>query len=177
MPYTGIVLAILASVLGLYLILLCHWLVAAGLFPKTVTSFETEYQKRPVRATLVGLLTLGPLLVVLANAARIPNPLIHLAVLVVGFGAVLAAIIGSAGLAMRIGNGLCPEANAWQRVFRGGSVLSLCFLTPFVGTFFVLPVGLCSGFGVFLLAKPWKSDASSPASNDTAPAAATSASL
>ncbi len=160
MPYTGIVLAIVAAATGIYLVLLCHWLVAAGLFPKAVANFEQIYVRRPVRATLVGLLTLGPILVVLANTAKIPHPAARLVALVLGGGSLLAAVIGSAGLVLRVGNGLCPETSLWQRMFRGGSTLSLCFLTPFIGWFFVLPVCLCSGFGAFLLASPWKSEVS-----------------
>jgi hypothetical protein len=173
MPYTGTVLSILAIALGFFLILLCHWLVAAGLFPKAISSFEHEYGRRPVRATLVGLLTLGPLLLLLINSGNIGHPVVRLVALVIGFGAILAALIGSAGLALRIGNGLCPQASLWQRMLRGGSMLSLCFLTPLIGTFFVLPVGLCSGFGVFLLAKPWKNEALALEASET-PAAAVS---
>jgi hypothetical protein len=157
---------IVALVAGVFLILLCHWLVAAGLFPKMVTTYEQEYHRRPVRATLIGLLTFGPVLLVLANAGKIGHPGAQLAALVIGGGALLAALLGSAGLALRIGNGLCPEASLWQRMLRGGSMLSLCFLTPFIGTFFMLPVGLCSGLGVFLLAKPWRSEA--PEAHETA---------
>jgi hypothetical protein len=171
MPYTGTVLSIVALALGFFLILLCHWLVAAGLFPRIVSSFEHEYGRRPLRATLVGLLTFGPLLMLLVNSGKIGLPVVRLGVLVIGFGAVLAALIGSAGLALRIGNGLSPGASMWQRMMRGGSMLSLCFLTPLIGTFFVLPLGLCSGFGVFLLAKPWKSEAPALEPSET-PAAA-----
>jgi hypothetical protein len=159
MPYTGIVLTIVALAAGVFLIPLCHWLVAAGLFPKTVSHFEHEYGRRPVRATLVGLLTLGPILLLLSASGGIGHPGVRLVVWTIGLGAVLAALFGSAGLALRVGNGLCPEASKWQRMQRGGSMLSLCFLVPLIGWFFVLPVTLCSGFGVFLLAKPWKSEA------------------
>src|SRR4051812_43325223 len=74
MPYTGIVLTFVALAGGFYLILLSNWLTAAGLFPKAVAGFEQVYARRPVRATLVGLLTLGPLLVVMARTGQIPHP-------------------------------------------------------------------------------------------------------
>ncbi len=158
MPYTGIVLAFVAAAAAIYLILLCHWLVAAGLFPRMVSSFEQEYGKRPVRATLLGLITFGPLLLLFINSGGIGNPVVRLVALIAGAGALLAAFLGSAGLALRIGNGLSPDASLWQRMMRGGSMLSLCFITPLIGTFFMLPIGLCSGFGVFLLSRPWKSE-------------------
>ena len=46
---------------------------------------------------------------------------------------------------------------------RGGVILGLCFITPFLGWLIIAPLGLASGFGALLLAKPWKS-----ASPDTA---------
>lgn len=158
MPYTGIVLAFVAAAAAIYLILLCHWLVAAGLFPRMVSSFEQEYGRRPVRATLLGLVTFGPLLLLFINSGAIGHPAARLVALIAGAGALLAAFLGSAGLALRIGNGLSPDATLWQRMMRGGSMLSLCFITPLIGTFFMLPIGLCSGFGVFLLSKPWKTE-------------------
>lgn len=158
MPYTGIVLTFVALAGGFYLILLSNWLTAAGLFPKAVAGFEQVYARRPVRATLVGLFTLGPLLVLLSRAGQIPHPFARLVVLILGGGTILAALFGTAGLALRVGNGLSPEASLWQRMARGGSMLGLTFLTPFIGWFFVLPVCLCSGFGAFLLTNPLKGE-------------------
>ena len=45
----------------------------------------------------------------------------------------------------------------WQQALRGGVMLALVFITPLLGSLFLLHVGLASGFGVFLLARPWKS--------------------
>ena len=54
----------------------------------------------------------------------------------------------------RIGAGLpspLDEQQPWRRVLRGGILLALTFLLPFVG-WFVLPIwALVSGFGAFLL--------------------------
>jgi hypothetical protein len=57
LPYTGIVLAILAAHPAVFLILLGHWLVAAGMFPQATEALASKYERRPVRATLLGLLT------------------------------------------------------------------------------------------------------------------------
>lgn len=156
MPYTGIVLAILAFHAAAFLILLGHWLVSAGAFPKAVDSFAKQYETRPIRATLLGLITYGPLFLLLLNAGKLGNPLITLLGLVAGFGALLIAFIGSAGLAIRIGRNLRPEADSWAQGLRGSIVLALVFITPFLGSLFLMHIGLASGFGAFLLAKPWK---------------------
>ena len=159
MPYTGIVLAILAVHLAAFLILVAHWLVSAGLFPKVAHKLANEYDRRPVRAVLVGVITYGPLQFLALNVAGIPNPVVKLLAIVLGFGALLIAFIGTGGLALRIGRSLSGGADAWQQVLRGGVMLALVFITPLLGWFFALPVGLASGFGAFILARPWKSDA------------------
>ena len=162
MPYTGIVLAILALHLAAFLILLGHWAATAGMWPKAARAFADVYEQRLVRALLVGVFTYGPLIALLLASGGIPNPLIKIVALVGGFGAILFGFIGTSGLALRIGRNLSPGADLWQQVLRGGVMLALVFVTPFLGWLFLLHVGLASGFGAFLLTKPWKSKAVEP---------------
>lgn len=175
MPYTGIVLAILAFHLAAFLILLGHWLVAAGLFPKATSAFADEYGRRPVRATLVGLFTYGPIFLLLLNANNIHNGVGKLLALVAGFAALLIGFIGTAGLALRIGRNLSATAEPWQQGLRGGVMLALVFITPLLGSLFLMHVGLASGFGVFLLSRPWrrKTGALSPVSAAAEPVVVT----
>ena len=163
MPYTGIVLAILAVHAAVFLILLGHWVTSAGMFPQATRAFAETYDRRPLRAVLVGIFTYGPLILLLLNNAKIPSGLIRFLILVAGFGAMLVAFIGSSGLALRVGRNLCPTADTWQQALRGGVMLALVLITPLLGSLFLLHVALASGFGAFLLSKPWKS------STDVAP--------
>ena len=71
----------------------------------------------------------------------------------------LIALVGTAGLALRIGRNLSAGASRWEQSLRGGVMLGLVFITPFLGWGFLLHAGLASGFGAFLLAKPWKNSA------------------
>ena len=103
MPYTGIVLTILSLHAAAFLILLGHWLVAAGMFPKAVPAFAEVYDRRPIRATLLGLVTYGPLFLLLLSSGNIGNGVLKLLALVAGFTALLLGFIGSAGLALHIG--------------------------------------------------------------------------
>ena len=169
MPYTGIVLAILALHAAVFLILLGHWVVAAGMFPKATRAFAEQYQSRPVRATLLGLVTYGPVFLLLLNSANFGNPLIKLVALVLGFGVLLLAFIGSAGLALKIGRNLSPDGDGWAQGLRGGVMLALVFITPLLGSLFLMHVGLASGFGAFLLAKPWKKPVAEPPPLDPTP--------
>jgi hypothetical protein len=171
MPYTGIVLTIVALHAAVFLILLGHWLVAAGLFPQATQSFSEQYGRRPIRTVLIGVFTYGPLFLLLLNSGKIPNPLIRVVAIAMGFATLLIAFAGTAGLALRIGRNLCREASPWQQGVRGGVMLALVFITPVLGSLFLMHVGLASGFGAFLLAKPWKSKESLDLPMETASAA------
>lgn len=156
MPYTGNVLAILAAHLAAFLVLIAHWLVSAGLFSKTADRLADVYGRRPIRAVLVGVFTYGPIQLLALNAGKIPNGAVKLVAVLAGFGTLMVAFVGTTGLALRIGRSLSAGGDMWQQVLRGGVMLALVFITPLLGWFFALPVGLASGFGAFLLARPWK---------------------
>ncbi len=162
MPYTGIVLAILALHAALFLILLGHWAAVAGMWPKAARSFAGVYEQRPIRALIVGIFTYGPLIVLLLTSGNVPNPLYKIVALIGGLGALLLGFAGTSGLALRIGRNLSPGADLWQQVLRGGVMLALVFITPFLGWLFLLHIGLASGFGAFILARPWKAKSAEP---------------
>ena len=87
--------------------------------------------------------------------------------------ALLIALFGAAGLALRIGQGLQSardEAEPWRRVLRGGIVLGLTFVMPFLGTFVLMPFAFIAGFGAMIMARPRR--ALAPAAIPPMPAAA-----
>jgi hypothetical protein len=153
MPYTGIVLAILAVHAAVFLILLGHWVASAGMFPKATRAFANIYDQRPLRALLIGIFTYGPVMLLFMVNAKIANGPLRFLVFVLAFATLLIAMIGSAGLALRIGRNLCAGADTWQQALRGGVMLALVFITPLLGWFVVLPLGLASGFGAVLLSR------------------------
>lgn len=165
--YTGVVLTIVALHAGAFLILLGHWLVAAGLFPQATKSFTDQYEQRGLRAVLLGVFTYGPLLLLLLNSGKIAFGPLRVVVVIAGLFAVLIALAGTAGLALRVGANLSPGASVWQQGLRGGVMLALVFITPALGSLFLMHVGLASGFGAFLLARPWKQREVSPLSVET----------
>jgi hypothetical protein len=88
---------------------------------------------------------------VFAKAAHPGVKLISGALLVVPL---VLALVGSAGLADKIGSGLASpvdEIQPWRRVLRGGAVLALLFVVPLLGWFAVFPLTLASGLGALLL--------------------------
>jgi hypothetical protein len=142
---------------ALFLILLGHWIASSGMFPKATAAFVRQYDERPIRALLLGLVTYGPIIVLLLNTAKLPGTPLRVLVIVAGFLSLLIAFAGSAALALRIGRNLSADTSRWQQCLRGGVMLGLVFVTPLIGWGFLLHAGLASGFGAFLLAKPWKS--------------------
>lgn len=136
-------------ILGVLLVFISYWVVAEALFPSFVTRARSRYT-RPVKLTFVGLLTMAPAVaigIVLLNGA---NPAVKVVGwLIVGVPIILG-LVGSAGFAQKVGLGLPSPTDAaqpWRRVLRGGTLLSLTFLLPFVGWFLILPWTLISGFG------------------------------
>jgi len=139
-------------ILGVMLVFLSYWVVAEALFPRFVLRTHECY-KRPVKLTLIGLAINTPVNLLGILLLNQNNPAVKL------FGAVFVGVpivlglLGSSGLAQRVGHGLPTPGDAaqpWRRVLRGGSVLTLTFLLPIVGWFVILPWTLISGFAAAL---------------------------
>lgn len=139
--------------LAFYLVFLSHWLVAASLFPAYVEHCETRYS-RPVVTTLVGLLfTVVPITVGLVIANVAPPALKWIGLLITTVP-ILAGLMGTSGLALRIGRGMpapVDDLQPWRRVLRGGTALALTFLLPLLGQLIVIPLVLASGVGASVL--------------------------
>jgi len=141
-------------VAGAYLALNAYWLAAVALFRPAVERARLTYATRPVAATLAGVVAFLPVSVVFVVFARAAHPGVKLvsgALLVVPL---VLALVGSAGLADKIGAGLASPVDAdqpWRRVLRGGAVLALLFVVPLLGWFAVFPLTLASGLGALFL--------------------------
>jgi hypothetical protein len=143
-------------ILGALLTLNANWLAAHALLPGMVARARAQYQGRPVLTTVVGgLITVPLVLTVIIAAKQAPHPVVQMGAVGLLLLLGLLALIGSAGLAERVGLGLpapVDGAQPWRRVLRGGIVLGLAFLMPFLGWFVVLPWTLISGVGAWALA-------------------------
>jgi hypothetical protein len=136
-------------VVGLLLVFISYWLAAVALFPRMVGRAREAYAQ-PVRVILLGALIATPLITLGVMISSQPNPALKLLGLSVIAVPVLLGLVGSAGLAQRVGLGMASpvdDSQPWRRVLRGGIVLSLGFLLPFLGWFGVLPLTLLSGVG------------------------------
>lgn len=142
-------------IIGSLMVFIAHWLGAFALFPSLVEGCSERYGRRPVAATMLGLVVLVPTLVVATVVTKkLAHPAIGMLVVALLSIPTLLALLGSAGLALRIGAGLRSSGDLeqpWRRVLRGGAVLSLVFVLPILGWFVLLPWALASGFGVAVM--------------------------
>jgi len=144
-------------ILGTYAVLVAYWIGAYALFPALVERCSATYGTRPVASTLLGLVLLGPALALgIGLAKALPHPVVQTPVTGALLVVALLCLIGSAGFVLRIGAGMSSPHDAtqpWRRLLRGGLVLGLVFVLPFLGWFVLLPWTLASGLGAFVLAR------------------------
>jgi uncharacterized membrane protein len=141
----------LLVILGFLIAFVSYWLMAFGLFPKMVERAAAQIGRAPVVTALLGAVSFVPLVTI---CLRLPGKMRPAAIFAIIPLLVLAALFGSAGLALRVGQGLPSLRDAqepWRRLLRGGIILALTFVLPVVGTFLVMPFALLSGFGAILM--------------------------
>jgi hypothetical protein len=147
----------IAIAIGVLATLIAHWLAARALLPATVTRCSEAYHRRPLACCVIGVLVTLPLVLILLGAVdKIPFPLAKMLLIGVLCVPLVIGLIGSAGLAQRIGMGLPAPADLerpWLPVLRGSVVMGLCFIAPILGWFIFLPLTLLSGVGAWLLAR------------------------
>ncbi len=139
--------------LAFFLMFVSYWIASAALFPRHTERCSQAFS-RPVVATLLGLFAGGvPLGLGIAGTNLLPPALKWIGIFV--FAApIFLGLVGSAGLAWRIGSGMHSEFDGtqpWRRVLRGGTVLALTFLLPVLGQL-LIPLILAAGVGASVLA-------------------------
>lgn len=141
-------------ILGFVIVFIAYWLMAAGLFPKYVERSAERFGKSPIKAALLGGIIGVPLVILGLTMTGKPHPALKMLGIAIAILPMLIALFGSAGLALRIGQGLPSardESEPWRRMLRGSVVLALSFVLPVIGWFALMPFAFVGGFGVFLL--------------------------
>ena len=160
-------------IVGGLLIFLSYWLAAEALFPALVERAKDQY-RRPWKLTFAGLAMAAPLLGLALACTQLNNPLMNIVSLILTGIVVFGGLAGSAGLAKRIGAGLpspIDETQPWRRVLRGGIVLVLTYLLPFIGWLGLSIWTLVTGFAalVFAVREAKKANPATPALSATEP--------
>lgn len=144
------VFTVVLSITGLLTLFVGWWLAITGLFPQFVAGCSDKLGTAPVKCFAVGLTLAVPLIFGLAALTKIStNPAAKLFSLALMIFLLLLALAGTAGLALRIGQGLpSPDVGdaAWRSVRRGGIVLAITY-----GTIVLLPLTLLAGLGALAL--------------------------
>lgn len=164
------VMAIVFIVVGLMLAFPAYWLLWQALFPRHFAGARQRAEQNPVLALVIGapLLVVGLVVTVALLAAPLP-----LAKIIGAFGMITLfglAFGGASGLSGLVGARLPSvrdEEQRWRPVLRGGMVLELTWLMPFLGWFVLLPLALMFGLGCWVLA--WTAPARRQSSARQAP--------
>ena len=148
------VFTFLFVILGFLIVYAGYWLMAFGLFPNFSRRCADRIGTAPVKTTLLGAATLVPLIALgFTISSKAPSRVMKILGIGLALVALLFALLGASGLALRIGEGLKSardEAEPWRRVLRGGIVLGLTFVMPFLGWFVLMPAAFICGFGAFI---------------------------
>jgi hypothetical protein len=138
-----------------WLALTASWMATVGLFPRFTQDCQQRYAAHGIWALLLGVLVFVPVCVLaVATLKTVPVPAVKALAASLPLSLLLTAVLGSSGLAARIGAGLSAPDDAappWRQVQRGGWVLSCSLLMPVLGWFLLLPMTLLSGLGAAVM--------------------------
>jgi len=143
-------MSIFFVILGMLLAFSGLWLLCRGLWPDAVAAAADRCRKRLWPSFLAGL----PTTIVMIALTKILFNTLGPAGKIAGVGVVcvymLQAHTGVSGLATSIGRRLLSpldEHSPWRTTLRGGVVLELTYLMPFLGWFVILPASIIIGSG------------------------------
>lgn len=129
------------------LLVVSAWAVVVGaLFPGFTARGVARLENRLWVPLLTGLAISIPVIVIAFLLLLVPNGAAKFIGAVVASLWVLVSLCGLAAVARRVGGGASLGA-----VFRGGLLMTLTWMLPFVGWFIALPLTLSLGLGCVVL--------------------------
>ncbi|HYE98491.1 MAG TPA: hypothetical protein VEJ18_06235 [Planctomycetota bacterium] len=143
------VFAITLFFVGLVLVLPAVWLLFGALWPGLVGRAQARIPAAPMKTFFAGLGVAALMTAVVVGLSALNVPVLAL----VAFAASLGwSFVGVAALARHLGTRLSSTAEApWRASVRGGVVLALSFLVPFLGWILLFPIALVLGCGATAL--------------------------
>jgi len=136
--------------LGILIVVPGSWLLYSALCPKALERGTDRLRRMPYRAFLLGLLlggfAVGFVIVLSKAGAQAPAGI---------FGALAAgyALFGAASFAKSVSARLsAPGDTPWKSHARGGVILLLPCMIPFLGWFLLFPIVLAVGVGAGTMA-------------------------
>jgi hypothetical protein len=147
-------MSIFFVILGLMLAFPGLWLLSRGLWPEAVAAAAGRCHKSLWSSFLVGVPITIAMIVVTRILFSLLGPVGKIAAVGVVCLYMLQAHTGVSGLATAIGQRLfspIDEQRPWRSTLRGGVILELAYLLPFLGWFVILPVSIIIGSGAATL--------------------------
>jgi hypothetical protein len=143
-------MSIFFVILGMMLAFSGLWLLCRGLWPEAVTAAADRCCKRLWSSFLAGLPITIVMIVLTKTLFNVLGPVGKIASVGVVSLYMLQAHTAVSGLATSIGRRLASpldEQRPWRSTLRGGVVLELTYLLPFLGWFVILPASIIIGSG------------------------------
>ncbi|MFN2513180.1 MAG: hypothetical protein ABR568_17375 [Pyrinomonadaceae bacterium] len=143
-------MSIFFVILGMMLALPGLWLLCRGLWPEAVAAAANRCHQRLWSSFLVGLPITFMMVAITAFLFNVLGPIGKFAGVAVVCLYMLQAQTGVSGLVTSIGHRLATpfdEQRPWRSTLRGGVVLELAYLLPFLGWFVILPASIVIGSG------------------------------
>jgi len=143
-------MSIFFVILGMMLAFSGLWLLCRGLWPEAVAAAADRCDKRLWSSFLAGVPITIMMIAVTIILFNVLGPVGKIAGLGVVCLYMLQAHTGVSGLATSIGRRLAAphdEQRPWRSTLRGGVVLELAYLLPFLGWFVILPASIIIGSG------------------------------
>lgn len=146
---TAQVWAILLIHVGIILVVTAYYTVTAALLPGLSERAAARFGQRPWLAALVGVLISLPWVVVALGMMGRGGPVAGIGS-VIGLLWILCGLVGGGGLALHVGRG-GDDRRPSHATIRGGLLITLAWMLPLIGWFFVLPLSIATGIGCLLL--------------------------
>lgn len=143
-------MSIFFVILGMMLAFSGLWLLCRGLWPEAVAAAADRCRKGLWSSFLAGLPITIMMVAVTTILFNVLGPAGKIASISVVCLYMLQAHTGVSGLATSIGRRLAApldEQRPWRSTLRGGVVLELAYLLPFLGWFVILPASIIIGSG------------------------------
>ena len=143
-------MSIFFVILGMLLAFSGLWLLCRGLWPDAVAAAAARCEGRLWSSFLAGLPITIMMLVLTRILFNVLGPVGKIASVGVVCLYMLQANTGVSGLATSIGRRLpspLDEQRPWRSTLRGGVILELTYLLPFLGWFVILPASIIIGSG------------------------------
>jgi len=141
------VLTFLLIHLGVVLVVTAYYALAASILPNVTERAALRFGRRFWLPGVVGVLISAPWVSLVLMQAGGPVGGVGA---VIGLAWLFCGLVGGAGIALHVGRA-GERRHATHASIRGGLLITLSWILPLLGWFFVLPLTLATGVGCLIL--------------------------